>query len=144
MGDVVKRSPQDALSGTVTHTSMLATLYRPRPWPPATMQVIHEDNEPCFGNYVFEEEGDILINIPSEELIPANAYITGNFVVYRDWVGRITDTWDEVYIRLSNNSIVVPEDIDELEITSIGDAYGDEPAVGDYVQTKKSLSLIHI
>jgi ubiquitin-conjugating enzyme E2 O len=121
VGDVVKRNSKDPMSGTVIGTKAHCTLF------PATMF--------NGGQLTPAMSEDLSIrNVPAEEVINVHEYVEGALVVYDDWLGRIEDVFDEVAIKLSNNSVVVVEDPDDLEND---DAMLDRLSVGDTVKTKK-------
>lgn len=123
VGDVVKRSADDHMSGTVVGTRAVCTLF------PATMFQA--------GHTTQATADDLSIrSVPASELLNVHEYVEGAIVVYGDWVGRIENVYDEVAIRLSNNSVVVVEDPAELEHDEITVAV-ERLNVGDTVKTKK-------
>lgn len=117
VGDTVKRSAQDSMSGIVTGTSTLYTLI-PSPV---------EQDSPLTSD-------DEILDVPAEELYNAFEYNKGDLVVYNDWVGIIEHVYDDVAIKLSNNSVVVVENAEELLET--GSPF-ERLSVGDFVSTKK-------
>ncbi|KAF3043577.1 hypothetical protein E8E11_000904 [Didymella keratinophila] len=121
VGDVVKRRAEDHMSGTVIGTKAVCTLF------PATQ---------FQGGQITQATTDDLSirNIPANELLNVHEYVEGAIVVYGDWVGRIENVYDEVAIKLSNNSVVVVEDPAELEHDEIT---VERLSVGDTVRTKK-------
>ena len=121
VGDVVKRKAKDHMSGTVIGTQAVCTLF------PATL---------FNGGQITQATTDDLSirNIPADELINVHEFVEGALVVYGDWVGRVENVYDEVAIRLANNSVVVVEDPAELEQD---DTTLDRLSVGDTVKTKK-------
>jgi len=137
-GDVVKRSAQDSMSGTVVQTHTSVALLKPQRWPSADVQIpLTKSDFRRAGNYIAETD-DMFNDVPTTDLVWANKYHVDHFVIYKDWIGMIVNRSDDIYVRLSNNSVVIPEDQDELSCSSVGDALGDTPAVGDFVQTTKS------
>lgn len=121
VGDIVKRDSKDPMSGTVIGTKAVCTLF------PATMfnggqltQAIAEDLS--------------IRGVPAEELANVHEYVDGALMVYGDWVGRIEQVYDEITIKLSNNSVVMVEDPDDLEneVSML-----ERLSVGDTVKTKK-------
>ncbi|KAJ4337786.1 hypothetical protein N0V95_008244 [Ascochyta clinopodiicola] len=123
VGDVVKRRAEDHTSGTVIGTKAVCTLF------PATL--FHS------GQVTQATTDDLSIrNIPANELLNVHEYVEGAIVVYGDWVGRIENVYDEVAIKLSNNSVVVVEDPAELEHDEVTVAV-ERLSVGDTVKTKK-------
>ncbi|KAF3041355.1 hypothetical protein E8E12_008110 [Didymella heteroderae] len=121
VGDVVKRRADDHTSGTVIGTKAVCTLF------PATQ---------FQGGQITQATTDDLSirNVPANELLNVHEYVEGAIVVYGDWVGRIENVYDEVAIKLSNNSVVVVEDPAELEHDEIT---VERLSVGDTVRTKK-------
>ncbi|KAH7383823.1 hypothetical protein BKA66DRAFT_462853 [Pyrenochaeta sp. MPI-SDFR-AT-0127] len=121
VGDVVKRKSEDHMSGTVIGTKATCTLF------PATM---------FNGGQITQTTTDDLSirNVPAEELLNVHEFVEGALVVYGDWVGRIENVYDEVAVKLSNNSVVTVEDASELEQDDIT---VERLSVGDTVKTKK-------
>ncbi|UPX20242.1 (E3-independent) E2 ubiquitin-conjugating enzyme [Ascochyta rabiei] len=123
VGDVVKRRAEDHMSGTVIGTTAVCTLF------PASL--FHS------GHITQATTDDLSIrNVPANELLNVHEYVQGAIVVYRDWVGRIENVYDQVAIKLSNNSVVVVEDPAELEHDEVTVAV-ERLSVGDTVKTKK-------
>ncbi|KAJ4373017.1 hypothetical protein N0V83_003308 [Neocucurbitaria cava] len=121
VGDVVKRSSEAHMSGTVIGTKAVCTLF------PAT----HFSGGPTTQTAV----DDLSIrNVPADELLNVHEFVEGALVVYGDWVGRVENVYDEVAVKLSNNSVVVVEDPTELEQD---DNTVEHLSVGDTVKTKK-------
>ncbi|KAH6621824.1 hypothetical protein C7974DRAFT_315354 [Boeremia exigua] len=119
VGDVVKRSAEDHMSGTVIGTKAVCTLF------PATQ----------FQHITNQITDDLSIrNVSADELLNVHEYVEGAIVVYGDWVGRIENVYDEVAIKLSNNSVVIVEDPGELEHDEVA---LERISVGDMVRTKK-------
>ena len=121
VGDVVKRNSEAHMSGTVIGTRAVCTLF------PATM---------FNGGQITQTATDDLSirNVPADELLNVHEFVEGALVVYGDWVGRIENVYDEVAVKLSNNSVVVVEDPSELEQD---DMTVERLSVGDTVKTKK-------
>ncbi|KAF1931299.1 uncharacterized protein M421DRAFT_56520 [Didymella exigua CBS 183.55] len=121
VGDVVKRRAEDHMSGTVIGTKAVCTLF------PATQFQ--------SGQITQAATDDLSIrNVPANELLNVHEYVEGALVVYGDWVGRIETVYDQVAVKLSNNSVVVVEDPAELEHDEIT---VERLSVGDTVRTKK-------
>ena len=121
VGDVVKRSPKDPMSGTVIGTKATCTLF------PATLF-----NSGNISQGLTEDLS--LREVPAMELLNIHEYVEGALVIYDGWVGRIEEVFDEVAVKLSNNSVVVVENVDELEPE---DPLIERMGVGDKVKTKK-------
>jgi ubiquitin-conjugating enzyme E2 O len=121
VGDVVKRNSDEHMSGTVIGTRSACTLF------PAT----HYNG----GQITQAISDDLSIrSVSADELLNVHEYNEGALVVYGDWVGRIENVYDEVAVKLSNNSVVVVEDPAELEQD---DVTVERLSVGDTVKTKK-------
>ncbi|KAF9728860.1 hypothetical protein PMIN06_002447 [Paraphaeosphaeria minitans] len=121
VGDIVKRTFKDPMSGTVIGTKAVCTLF------PATMF------NPANIHQALSEDHSIRV-VPAEELINVHEYVEGALVVYGDWVGRIDQVFDEVAVKLANNSVVVVENPEDLEYE---DLMIERLSVGDSVKTKK-------
>jgi len=135
-GDVVKRDLASPMSGTVIETSTEVSLVQPARWPTPTSnpaQLSPEDDYYQFGNYM-ANPADMVHGVSTQDLKHATEYNQDIFVLYHNWLGRVSDTYDEVYVRLGNGSVVVVEDPDELDTSTPEDA----PVVGDFVRSKKS------
>lgn len=121
VGDVVKRDAKHPMSGTVIGTKAYCTLF------PATM---------FNGGQVTQSmtEEMAIRGVPATELLNVHEYVEGALVIYGDWIGKIENVYDEVAVRLSNNSVVIVESVDELDPD---DPLIERLSVGDTVQTKK-------
>lgn len=135
VGDVVKRSPQEAESGTVIgmHTSCTVAPLRLEN---RNIQLDQGVPEHQVGIEQLRKliDFDASIEVPAKELRPPFAYETGDLIVYNEWLGRVEEALDEVTVILENNSVVVVEVADELEVLQMD---VDRLSVGDYVETKK-------
>lgn len=118
VGDVVKRSHDDSVTGTVIGINAVCSLF------PQTG---------FDSDHLWSEDGWIR-NVPAAELVHAHEIFEGSIVAYDNWIGRVDSVYDDVTIRLSNNSVVVVENPDELENTSLLPGH---LSVGDSVVTKK-------
>ncbi|SLM38061.1 Ubiquitin-conjugating enzyme/RWD-like [Lasallia pustulata] len=106
IGDVVKRSSSDVLSGTIVGTSISCTL------DPVNSESIFNDEQ---RSAVPLTQGPLL-DIAGEELKLLEDHHEGDHLIYQDWVGVVTDVFEEVTVRLSNGSVVVVENHDELDV----------------------------
>ncbi|KAF2737399.1 hypothetical protein EJ04DRAFT_117682 [Polyplosphaeria fusca] len=121
VGDVVKKSAKDAMSGTVIGTRAVCTLL------PVSGRE-ESQRSPAAAD-------DISIRcVPANELINVHEYNEGSLAIYNNWVGRIEQVNDEVAVKLSNNSVVIVEYTEDLEPD---DPDIDRLSVGDAVTTKK-------
>ncbi|RMZ73865.1 ubiquitin conjugating enzyme [Pyrenophora seminiperda CCB06] len=121
VGDVVKRRAEDHISGTVIGTRATTTLF------PASLFNGGQIAQPTTDEFSVRD-------IPAEELINVHEFVEGALVIYDNWVGRVENVYDEVAIKLANNSVVVVEDPTELEQD---DTTLERPSVGDTCRTKK-------
>jgi ubiquitin-conjugating enzyme E2 O len=121
VGDVVKRAAEQHMSGTVIGCHAVCTVF------PATQY---------NGGHITQATSDDLSirNVPADELLNVHEFNEGAIVVYGDWVGRIENVYDEVAVKLANNSVVIVEDPSELEQD---DVTIERLSVGDTVKTKK-------
>lgn len=134
-GDVVKKDLTSPMSGTVIETETTVSLVQPSKWPTATSSPAQpglEDNYQ-FGNYMTNHE-DMVHGVSTQDLKHATEFNQDQFILYHNWIGKVVDTYDEVYVRLGNGSVVVVEDPDELDTSTPEDA----PVVGDFVRAKKA------
>lgn len=144
-GDVVKKHPSDAQSGTVTSTTIMCNLM-----PLCSGEAFHakdlipaQGHTPSYGphgranknqrnqlNYGFpstppnrslpSSKGQLeftssLITISAQDLVHWNEYREEDIIIYKNWVGLVRSIYNEVAVRLTNGSVVVVEDPDELE-----------------------------
>ena len=131
IGDTVKKQPQDAMSGTVVGARVLCDL-----------QTSAERTPLSAANFLwrYPEHGAALLGrlqrIPAEELETAEKYQVDDMVLFRNtWVGRVQKVYDEVTMRLMNNSIVTVEYPEQLEFLRMN---VDRVEVGDMVKTTKA------
>ena len=106
IGDVVKRTSSDVLSGTVVGTRMWCTVDA------VNSESIFTSEFPSIPPSTTSE----LRNIPGEELKPVEDHHDGEHLIYHNWVGIVDDVYEEVTVRLRNGSVVVVENPDELEV----------------------------
>lgn len=114
VGDVVKKSASDVESGYVTKVATQLTLqpiYTELPY-------AHTESWP----YKAEESE---VRVPAEEVAFID-YQVGDYVLYRDWVGEVSDVYEEVTIRLSNGSVVRVKESLDLEVAEFRDLEYDE------------------
>ena len=102
----MKRNSSDVLSGTVVGTRMSCTL------DPINYGHIFNNEHPS----ATQSTRSPLLDIPGEELTTMEEHHHGDYLVYHDWVGVVADVYQEVTVRLSNGSVVVVENPDELEV----------------------------
>ena len=59
--------------------------------------------------------GPPLLQAPASELKFWNNYREEDTIIYKGWIGEVRTVYDEVTVRLSNGSVVVVENAEELE-----------------------------
>lgn len=131
VGDVVKRDANSPMSGTVIGTKLEVTIAPIRMWPEVESIRSHVSYEKLIGDDTTNAPRSM---IPAEELETIRQYPEGALIIYDNWIGRIDDAYDEITLRLSNGTVVVPENSDEL--TPI-DPRLERHEIGDYVKVKK-------
>ena len=108
-GDVVKRNPLDAQSGTLISSSSICTLV-----PLFAVIQSNGDGSPVTRCMAFD--GRPTINVDAHDLADPQAWNTGDIIVYDDWLGTITDVYQEITVRLDGGSVVViTSDTDDIE-----------------------------
>ena len=136
------------MSGTVVHTAVSCTL-RPtfigEPLEKA-LRVIYPDDEDLVKRRLSAHEKSDLYDVPGTDIRLEEDYAEGDFIAYDNWVGEIESTWDEVTIRLANNTVVTVQDPAELFVDTVSSpnqhaATESDPVVrcyvGQLVSTKK-------
>ncbi|GME33201.1 Ubiquitin-conjugating enzyme E2 [Neofusicoccum parvum] len=131
VGDVVKRDANSPMSGTVIGTKLQVSIAPIRMWPEVESIRVHGSYEKLIGDDTSSSPRSM---IPAEELETIRQYPEGALIIYDSWIGRIDDAYDEIVLRLSNGTVVVPENSDELIPV---DPRLERHEVGDYVKTKK-------
>lgn len=140
IGDIAKRSSQDAMSGVVLQTLTKCTLqpmcdvtYQggqkikgilpPGNYDPSTSQLCVYPNDKTA----------LLTDVPAEELKYAESPSEDDLVLFKDWIGRVEAITNNIRIRLPDNCVVeIPDESGEHVTGSIGTF-----AIGDVVKTKK-------
>ncbi|KAI5798054.1 hypothetical protein DFH27DRAFT_98376 [Peziza echinospora] len=111
-GDVVKRSATDAISGTVINVGV-------------NVDLVHSGLDLAMGFPVMAEGYQVAMangyrtakDVPDDELEMATDWEEGGFVIWKNcWLGMVEGIEETVAIRLSNGSVVIPEDCFSLEI----------------------------
>ncbi|GAB1737011.1 hypothetical protein NU219Hw_g374t1 [Hortaea werneckii] len=142
IGDVVRRSEQDATSGVVINTFTKCRLQ-------GVHDVRYRDNhvikglvppgnlEPGF-EVAPELKPAFLVDIPAEELMAASRTADGasaeeDLVIYKDWIGRVLAVTEKIALLLSDGCVVEIDD----ERASQADGQLDVFEVGDVAMTKK-------
>ncbi|KAL8916017.1 MAG: hypothetical protein Q9172_006504 [Xanthocarpia lactea] len=112
-GDVVKRNPLDAQSGTVIGTTSTCTL---RPY-----TTIRENQSGEAVSGVFAQgDTQIITNVDTHMLEPYLPWNIGDTIFFEDWVGTIQDVSHAVTVQLEDHSIVSinnAEDVEEIGLS---------------------------
>ncbi len=142
-GDVVKRESSDSMSGTIVHTSISCTLRLGFTGDrlEQALRLLYPTNEAKVYSEKSAIENCKLLDVPGEELKYEEEYHEGDLIIYNGWVGQIMEAFDEVTIRLGNESVVIVEDSEELDMDPVTSPYDHPPLdkcyVGQHVSTKK-------
>ncbi|KAF8421398.1 hypothetical protein EV426DRAFT_705713 [Tirmania nivea] len=123
-GDVVKRSPTDAISGTIINVGLTANIVHcfqeTELRPVDETRPAEEGNKEACAMRPNEQIGSstaTIRDVLDEELKLAIEWEEGAFVIWKNcWLGMIERVDYKVAIRLSNGSVVVPEDCSSLEV----------------------------
>lgn len=145
VGDVVKKMPLDVQSGTVISTSLVCGLqslcsdhdYNTKETIPAVghtpsygpnapqhkskrYRLLHGSPRTTHSRAISPPRrqstiAKSILQVSAQELTHWNDFREEDFIIYKDWVGRVRSTFNEVTIRLTNGSVVIVEDPDELE-----------------------------
>lgn len=136
------------MSGTVVHTEVSCTLQ-----PTFTgerlekaLRVLYPADESSISRTRSTYEESELHDVLGKDLRFEEDYHEGDLIVYNNWIGEIESTFDEVTIRLANDTVVTVEDPAELFDDTI--PWSNQPAarqpipvdrcyVGQFVSTKK-------
>lgn len=141
IGDIVKRSVHDAMSGCILNTNTSCDLqpicdisYRgshklkgllpPDEWDPTVDQFYVMPND----------RPEVLRNVPASELELPEPLAVEDLVIYKDWIGRVVEITNNIHVKLSDNCVV-----------EIADSLGESPqgaegqfTIGDIVKAKKA------
>ncbi|KIW08638.1 uncharacterized protein PV09_00594 [Verruconis gallopava] len=96
VGDVVKKDPKDAMSGTVKQTSMSLVIC------PSAFK----ESRLVNGTLQAPLDHAIPFQVSAEDMKFASDYKEGDLVIYKGWIGRVEETLNDVLVRLPNASIV--------------------------------------
>lgn len=141
-GDIIRRDDDsNTLAGTITSVRRRCTLLGMceakelksgkslrAAWLPSPI-----DDEPPLLELV--KEGPVLHDIPADELQFVHQYNEGNLVIYKSWLGRIRECFDEITVRLSDNGVVTLKD--EMDLEALNGDPEERLSIGSLVKTKK-------
>lgn len=142
-GDLVRRDGEDnSMPGTVVSVHRRCTLLglceakelkSGKLLRAAWLPLSSDDEAPLFE---LIKEGKMLEGIPASELELAQQYNEGDLVIYRGWVGRIRECFDEITVRLSDNGVVVIKN--DLDLEPLNGETGERLNIGSLIKTKKA------
>ncbi|KAK4626991.1 putative ubiquitin-conjugating enzyme E2 25 [Fulvia fulva] len=139
IGDIVKRSTQDAMSGVVLNTFTKCTLqpmcditYQgskklkgilpPGKWQPGDPFCVYPSDKP-----------HALVDIPASELQYVEAPAEDDLVIYNDWIGRVEAVTNQIRIKLADNCVVeLMDELGEHADGTMGSFF-----IGDIAKAKK-------
>ena len=142
MGDVVKKRPQDAMSGIVLNTFTKCTLQ-----PVSDLSLIQNSRSvlslkgilPPSDNLdhnIQQSKSPPLVDVPASELRYAEPITEDELVIYKEWIGRVDSTTSALTLKLSDNCVVEIRD-DQAE--HVDGAFDEAFCVGDIASTKKGV-----
>lgn len=142
IGDIVKKRPNDAMSGCVLNTFTKCTL---QPMcdvterntgrklkgllPPGKWDAVDAPFSVMPG-----DKPELLVDIPAEELTYADNMMEEDLVIYKDWIGRLEAFSSGISVRLTDNSVVEIND----ESAEHADSALGPFSVGDVVKARKA------
>ncbi|KAK3106717.1 hypothetical protein LTR53_018208, partial [Teratosphaeriaceae sp. CCFEE 6253] len=135
IGDVVRRSVQDAMSGVVINTSTSCSLQpiHDVSYKTHTIKGLPPPLPLAPGFSTPTSKPPLIPAVSSHELFEADSPKEEDLVLYRSWLGRVDDVVATLVIKLTDNCVVeVPEDLCE-QPTGEFEAF----ATGDVALTKK-------
>lgn len=113
-GDIVKRSFSDAQSGTVEMTASICDVR-------SVYIKHHNDSSPKSSFLGFPGSSDVC-NVPGSDLQTWDRYCKDDYVICKDWIGRIEHVWEEVTLHLLNGggtvSTASPSILEEVSCES--------------------------
>lgn len=141
-GDVIRRDdPNNQMAGTIISVRKNCTLLgmceakelksgksMRAAWLPAPV-----DDEPPLLELV--KEGPVLHDIPAKELKFVHQYNEGDLIIYKNWLGRVRECFDEITVRLSDNGVVTLQD--ENDVDPLNGDPSERLSVGSLIKTKK-------
>ncbi|KAL9593798.1 MAG: hypothetical protein Q9219_007377 [cf. Caloplaca sp. 3 TL-2023] len=107
-GDVVKRNPLDAQSGTVISSSCTCDLC------PSYMVSVTESGD-SSATTLAEFTASSITNVNMHDLAPPRIWNREDFVVYQDWIGTITWVHEELTVSLEGGGVVIIKDSQDVE-----------------------------
>ncbi|KAL8799871.1 MAG: hypothetical protein Q9182_005578 [Xanthomendoza sp. 2 TL-2023] len=135
-GDVVKRNPTDAQSGTVIGSTCSCTL---RPY----IRFTQEGEEQAL-NFTSASKDSRIENVDARRLQPYLPLNIGDAVLYGDWIGTVEHVSQAVSVRMEDNSIVVIENAEDVKeiIPSIPSHFAYMPLIARFDRGKRLVTAI--
>ncbi|KAL9008389.1 MAG: hypothetical protein Q9173_006480 [Seirophora scorigena] len=109
-GDVVKKNPLDAQSGTVIGSSAVCSLS-------PSFSVTKSGRDSLTHTDFTEVKGPPISNVGMQELVPLHKWSEGDTIIYHDWLGIVRDVQHEITVKIDGGGVVVvdhDEDVDEV------------------------------
>ncbi|KAI4092062.1 MAG: hypothetical protein LQ344_003717 [Seirophora lacunosa] len=113
-GDVVKKNPLDAQSGTVIGSSVVCSVS-------PSFSVTKSGGNFLTHTDFIEVKAPPISNVGMQELVPLHKWCEGDTIIYDDWLGIIRDVQHEITVKIDGGGVVVvdhDEDVDEVVRTS--------------------------
>ncbi|EME46032.1 hypothetical protein DOTSEDRAFT_42618 [Dothistroma septosporum NZE10] len=139
IGDIVKRSTRDAMSGIILNTFTKCTLQPmcdvtfqgskklkgllpPGKWLPADSFCVYPSDKP-----------PALVDVPASELQYVEAPAEDDLVIYKDWIGRVEAVTNQIRVKLADNCVVeINDELGEHANGTLGSFF-----IGDLIKAKK-------
>jgi len=142
-GDMVKRDDEDnnSMTGSIVSVRKQCTLLgmceAKEPITGKSFRAAWLPSLPADEPHTLEllQEGQLLHNIPANELRLVHQYNERDLIIYKNWLGSIRDCFDEVTVRLLDNGVVTLKD--ELDLQPLHGDMTDRLSIGSLVKTKK-------
>ncbi|KAF8458544.1 hypothetical protein BDZ91DRAFT_852138 [Kalaharituber pfeilii] len=116
-GNVVKRSPMDAISGTVINVDLNANIVHCFIENDQRAGLEEQGSNAAVPSSNFSGGVGSVRDVPDDELRLATEWDEGAFVIWKNcWLGMIERIEYNVALKLSNGSVVIPEDCSSLEV----------------------------
>lgn len=139
VGDIVKRHDSDVQSGTVISTAMQCTLTSPFcPHEHYRAVSVSNGDQLCDS----QKQDPSGLEIAASELKSWVDLREDDFIIYKDWIGRIDDVYESLTILLTNQTIVEITDPDLLHEWFNQESMSGRLAAIGFVPTKSRKSKL--
>lgn len=122
-GDVVKRNPLDAQSGTLIGSSSICTL---RP----TFAVINDKQGNSPMTIFVQLPNSPVTRVDMHDLVESQIWNVGDTIIYKHWLGIIRDVEEELTVKLDGGGVVLITDAEDLEEAILSPT----TSISDYVK----------